>query len=204
LWKERKKEKAKMNIIDDKGDNEQEQCDWLRVRVRGEEMRRLQRERMRHLRLEEMRRLQLERMRRLRLEEMKRLQLRKVRKQLGPIFDGVVETKNIDMGCMMKTAGIRREIGDFDNSDTFFRGEIDDDDDSDDDIPKFGSFKYKVKIKMEDRLSGTASSSSSSSSSSPAAKKAKKTMITDEYMDPFVHIDIEALTSLPTDRTNYL
>jgi hypothetical protein len=29
-------------------------------------------------------------------------------------------------------------------------------------------------------------------------------MITDEDMDPFVHIDIDALTSLPTDKTNYL
>jgi hypothetical protein len=123
-----------MNIIDDKADNEQEQRDWLKFRFRGEAMRRLQ----------------LKRMRRLRLEEMRRLRLREVRKQLGPIFDRVVEMKKIDKGCMMKTAGIRGEIDDFDNSDwakknleALFRGEIDDD--SDDDIPKFGSFKSKWK-----------------------------------------------------------
>lgn len=90
-----------MNIINDEADNEQEQRDWLKFRLRGEAIRRLQ----------------LERMRRLWLEEMRRLRLREVRKQLGPIFDRVAETKKIDKGCMMKTAGIRGEIDDFDNSD---------------------------------------------------------------------------------------
>ena len=194
MWKERKKEKAKMNIIE--ADNEQEQRVWQRSRC----------EAIMRLRLERMRRLQLEEMSRLRLEEMRRLRLREVKKQLGPIFDRVVETKKIDKGCMVKTASIRREIDDFDRSDrarksleAFFRREIDDNDDSDDDVPKFGSFKSKVRKKMENRLSGI----SSSSSSSPAVKKARKTMITDEDMDPFAHIDIEALTSLPTDKTNY-
>lgn len=183
-----------MNIIE--ADNEQEQRDWQRSRC----------EAIMRLRLERMRRLQLDEMRRLRLEEMRRLRLREVRKQLGPIFDRVVETKKIDKGCMVKTVSIRREIDDFDRSDrarksleAFFRREIDDNDDSDDDVPKFGSFQSKVREKMENRLSRT----SSSSSSSPAVKKAKKTMITDEDMDPFAHIDIEALTSLPTDKTNY-
>jgi hypothetical protein len=182
-----------MNIINDEADNEQEQRDWLKFRLRGEAIRRLQ----------------LERMRRLWLEEMRRLRLREVRKQLGPIFDRVAETKKIDKGCMMKTAGIRGEIDDFDNSDrvkknseAFFRGEFDDDDDDDDsdnDIPKFGSYKSKVKKELENRLSET-----TSSSSSPAAKKVKKMMITDVGMDPFDCIDIEALTSLPTDKTSYL
>ncbi|OEU21372.1 hypothetical protein FRACYDRAFT_234996 [Fragilariopsis cylindrus CCMP1102] len=183
-----------MNIIE--ADNEQEQRDRLRSR----------REAIMRLQLEGMRRLQLERMSRLQLEEMRRLRLREVKKQLGPIFDRVVETKEFDKGCMVKTTSIRREFDDFDRNDrarksleAFFQREIDDNDDSDDDVPKFGSFKSKVREKMENRLSGT----SSSSSSSPVVKKAKKTMITDGDMDPFAHINIEALTSLPTDRTNY-
>ena len=176
-----------MNIIE--ADNEQEQREWQRSRS------------------EAIMRLRLERMRRLQLERMRRLRLREVTKQLGPIFDRVVETKKINKGCIMKTASIRREIDDFDRSDrarknleAFFRREIDDNDDIDDDVPKFGSFKSKVRKKMENRLSGT---TSSSSSSSPAVKKAKKMMITGEDMDPFAHIDIEALTSLPTDKNNY-